>query len=100
MGYSDFVIATPEPMFTIFLNIMPFTAGVGTMFTAYWKQGGFCVKTFILGWVQNWLVLVGYGLLYSFWLSLLGLIFLLGGYIWTLWHTFQVYKVSRATYHL
>ena len=99
MGYSDFVIATPEPMLTIYLNMSPFTAGMGTMFTAYWKQGGFCVKTFILGFVMQWLTMLGFGMMYSFWLSLLGLIIFLGAYIWNLWHTFQVYKVSRATYH-
>ena len=99
MGYSDYIIATPEPMFTLWLNLFPFTAGMGTAFTAYWKKGDFCWVTFIIGLLQHWLIMVGFGMLYSFWLSLIGFILFWVAYGWNLWHTYQVYKASRATYH-
>ena len=104
MGYSDYIIATPEPMFTIFLNICPFTAGVGTSFTAYWKKTGFCFVTFIIGLVQQWLTVMGWiclvnpAIAWLLWLP--GLLCFLIGYFWNLYHTFQVYKASRAVYHL
>ena len=102
MGYYDYIIATPEPMFTIFLNCNPLTAGLGTSFTAYWKKTGFCAVTFILGLVQKTLTMMGFVMLmpqlaWLLWLP--GLICFWGGYIWNLYHTFQVYKASRAVYH-
>jgi len=103
MGYSDYIIATPEPMLTIALNIIPFTTGWGTSLTAYWKKTGFDTVTFIIGLVQQWLTCMGFAMLCNpLWVWLLwlpGLVCFLGGYIWSLYHTFQVYKASRAVYH-
>ena len=47
MGYEDFCTATPEPTFAWFLNFL--LPGVGSMMTAYFKEGGFCFKTFAKG---------------------------------------------------
>jgi hypothetical protein len=99
MPYSDYIIATPEPMLTLVLNSNPFTGGYGTMLTAYWKKSGFCWTTFIIGMLQNWLLGLSWGWLYSFWLTIPGFIMLICVWAWVYWHTYQVYKVSRQTYH-
>ena len=49
MGYSDFVIATPEPQLAFLSNLL--FPGFGTMLSAYYKKGGLCMKTFALGFV-------------------------------------------------
>ena len=74
MGYSDFVIATPEPMLMLVLNLCPFTAGHGTITSAFWKKDGFCFVNLLIGLLTHWLMIVSYVWLYSFWLSLFGAI--------------------------
>ena len=103
MGYSDYVIATPNMMFTDWLNKSPLTAGLGTAYTAYFKKTGFCYLTFFMGIVQNWLIYGSYVMIYYFWLNwfllAISVVLFIIFYGWVFYHTHLLDKASAGVFH-
>ena len=95
MPYQDFVIATPEITLVFLLNLCPFTTGLGTSATAFWKKDGFCIKTFLLGLIQH---LITFWSICFPWLLFISWFIALASWIFGLYHTYNVYKASRAVY--
>jgi hypothetical protein len=102
MPYSDLVTATPEAQLSCLLNFC--LPGCGTMFSAFYKKGGVCMKTFGIGFLMNFLhffFMTCYGILFP----LIGISWIvlvpcqIAVFCWAQFHSFLTWKVSRETYH-
>ena len=90
MAYSDFVIPVMDPAVVLLLQI--FLPGFGIKLSAYYKKGGFCFKTWALGFVQNFL--------FTFVMYFFGwtLILPLAVWLWSVFHGYLVFKASKEMF--
>ena len=101
MGYSDFVVATPEPQLTILLNF--WLPGMGTKMSAYYKKGGLDFKVWGIGFIQNSLWMFFW--FSAYWWSWTILFFWINAlvaqliWLWAQIHSYLIWKASKETYY-
>lgn len=90
MSYSDFVIPVMDPAVVMMMQI--FLPGFGIKLSAYYKKGGFCFKTWALGFFQN--ILFTVLIVWAQWTIILPL----AVWLWSVFHGYLVFKASKEMF--